>query len=161
LLWYTDVALALRPRSGRDYRQLVAHRVSGDPRAFQDEHLTVAWAKRQRVLVLSPHQELHRQATRVLAVHGYEEDRGLAQARSRIERGEVPGLVHVRERGDLGWGAAVVSLAQIIEVPRSLFEDDYVAGVREVCSLSNGGLAAVLARLRAYLALVDRRRWGG
>jgi hypothetical protein len=140
LLWYTDVALALRPRSGRDYRQLVAHRVSGDPRAFQ---------------------ELHRQATRVLAVHGYEEDRGLSQARSRIERGEVPGLVHVRERGDLGWGAAVVSLAQIIEVPRSLFEDDYVAGVREVCSLSDGGLAAVLARLRAYLALVDRRRWGG
>src|SRR5579875_3237718 len=90
LLWYTDVALALRPKEGHDYRQLLAHRASDDPRAFQDEHLTVAWARRSRVLVISPHQELHRQAIRILAVHGYEEERGLSRARSRLERGEVP-----------------------------------------------------------------------
>ncbi len=113
------------------------------------------------MLVVSPRQELDRQATRVLAMHGYEEDRGLSRARSRIERWEVPGLVHVREREDLGWQGAVVSLGQVIEVPRSLLEGGYVAGVREVCSLSDGGLAAVLSRLRAYLALVDRRAWSG
>jgi len=160
LLWYTDVALALRPKEGHDYRQLLAHRASDDPRAFQDEHLTVAWARRSRVLVISPHQELHRQAIRILAVHGYEEERGLSRARSRLERGEVPGLVHVREREDLGWEAAVISLSQVLEVPRAVLEDGYVVGVREVCSLSDKGLSVVLARLRAYLALVDRRPQG-
>jgi hypothetical protein len=30
--------------------------------------------------------------------------------------------------------------------------------VREACSLSDGGLALVLSRLRAYLALTDRGR---
>jgi hypothetical protein len=51
----------------------------------------------------------------------------------------------------------VISLSQVSEIPRTVLEKGYVAGVQEACSLSDKGLATVLARLRTYLTLVDRR----
>jgi hypothetical protein len=157
LLWYTDVALALRWQDDRE-SQLRVEPATHDPDAFRQSHLAVAWARRQAVVVLSPRQELGRGAIRVLAMHGYREEERLGRARARIERGEVPEFVHVAGNERLGWADGVVALSQILELPRSLFEGGYVPGVEQAASLSDGTLALVLARLRAYLALVDRGR---
>lgn len=158
LLWYTDLALALRPKDGRGYAELQVERATADPDAFVDSHLAVAWARRRAVLVLSPRRELRRDAIRVLGIHDYAEDAELARARPRIERGDVPGLVHLAECRDLGWAPHAVALGQVLEVPRAVLEGAYVVGVRQACSLRDDGLALVLTRLRAYLGSSDRGR---
>jgi hypothetical protein len=158
LLWYTDLALALRPRSEGDYRQLQVERASKDAGAFVSNHLAVAWAKRRPVVVLSPRQELRRGVIRALSVHGYGQDEQLSKARRQIERGDVPGMVHVAGNEALGWTASAIALGPVIELPRTVLDGDYVAGVREACSLSDTGLALVLSQLRTYLALTDRGR---
>jgi hypothetical protein len=158
LLWYTDLALALRPKDGRDYGQLQVERATEDATAFVGSHLAVAWARRRPVLVLSPRQELRRQVVRVLALHDYADDEQLAGARPQIERGEVPGLVHVGECRTLDWPAHALALGQVLEVPRTVLEGRYVTGVHQVCTLRDAALALVLSRLRAYLTQSDRPR---
>ena len=70
----------------------------------------------------------------------------------------VTKVVHVAGSEALGWAASAISLGPVIELPRTVLDGQYVAGVREACSLSDTGLALVLSRLRAYLALTDRGR---
>ena len=158
LLWYTDLALALRPVDQGDYGQLKVERATADPDAFVGSHLAVAWARRRAVAVLSPRTELRRDVIRVLALHDYAEDDELARARPRIERGEVPSLLHVGECRSLNWPAHAASLGQVIEVPRTVLEGAYVGGVRQACRLRDDGLTLLLSRLRAYLAPADRGR---
>ena len=160
VLAYPKLALALRPRHERDMSQLTVERVADDESAFSGDDWAVAYAKRRPVVVLSSKRELRHQVVRVLPMFSYRPDDFLERNRARIENGEYPQLVHVSENPGLRWGAGVISLAQVIELPVEILAGTYVRGVIEACSLTDASLALVIARLRAYLTLMDRGRPG-
>lgn len=158
ILGYPNLALALRPRQERDWQQLRVEAVATDPSAFHGDDWTVAYAKRRPVVVISPKRELRHRAVRVLPMYSYRPDDFLGRNRPRIEAGEYPQLVHVAERSELNWSAGVISLATMIELPASILQSTYVTGVTEAVSLTDASLALVIARLRAYLSIMDRGR---
>ncbi len=158
ILAYPSIALALRPRSEPDWSQLRVERVTDDQSAFAGDDWMVAYAKRRPVVVLSPKRELRQRVVRVLPMYSYRPDDFLGRNRGRIEHGDFPQLIHVEGNPAVKWEAGVISLTQVIEVPTATFEGDYVAGVKEACSLTDASLALVIARLRAYLSIMDRGR---
>jgi len=158
VLAYPGIALALRPRREPDWSQLRVERVTQDQAAFAGDDWMVAYAKRRPVLVLSPKRELRQRTLRVLAMYSYRPDDFLGRNRDRIESGNFPQLLHVESNPAIKWEAGVISLTQLIEVPTAIFEGNYVGGVMEACSLTDASLALVIARMRAYLSIMDRGR---
>lgn len=157
MTWHPTVALTLRPRREPDFSQLVVKRASDDAEAFKGDDLTVLWAKRRPVVVLSPRQELRHRMARVLCMHSYRHDDFLLRARPDIEAGRMPPLLHVESNPRIGWDAGVISLGRIAEIPMAMLQGTYVPGVRQTCSLTDGSLALLLARLRSFLGVMDRR----
>lgn len=160
VLAHPALALALRPRHERDWSQLRVERVSDDEGAFVGDDWTVAYVKRRPVVVLSPKRELRQRVIRVLPMYSYRPHDFLGRNRERIEAGEFPQLIHVPANQVLKWEAGVISLAQVIEVPSEILQGSYIRGVQENCSLTDASLALVIARLRAYVAIMDRGRAG-
>lgn len=158
VLAYPDIALALRPRREPDWSQLRVERVVEDQTAFSGDDWMVAYAKRRPVVVLSPKRELRQRVVRVLAMYSYRRDDFLGRNRDRIESGDFPQLIHIAADPAIKWDAGVISLTQVIEVPTAILEGDYITGVTEACSLTDASLALVIARLRAYLSIMDRGR---
>jgi hypothetical protein len=158
VLAYPGLALALRPRHERDWSRLNVERVSDDASAFSGDDWAVAYAKRRPVVVVSPKRELRHRNIRVLPMFSYRPDDFLERNRSRIENGEFPQLLHVTENRRVGWEAGVISLTQVIELPTEILTGDYIRGVGQACSLTDASLALMIARLRAYLTLMDRGR---
>ncbi len=158
VLGYPSIALALRPRREPDWTQLRVERVTEDQAAFAGDDWMVAYAKRRPVVVLSPKRELRQRVVRVLPMYSYRPDDFLGRNRDRIESGDFPQLIHVDGNPVIKWQAGVISLTQVIEVPTAIFQDDYITGVTEACSLTDASLALVIARMRAYLSIMDRGR---
>lgn len=158
VLAYPGLALALRPRREADWGQLRVERVTEDESAFAGDDWMVAYAKRRPVVVFAAKRELRQRVVRVLPMYSYRPDDFLARNRDRIEGGEFPQLIHIEPNPTLKWQAGVLSLTQVIEVPTAIFEGDYIRGVTEACSLTDASLALVIARMRAYLSIMDRGR---
>ena len=158
VLAYPSVALAVRPRSEPDWSQLRVERATEDKAAFSGDDWTVAYAKRRPVVVLSSKRELRQRVVRVLPMYSYRPDDFLGRNRERIERGDFPQLIHVEANPDIKWGAGVITLTHVVEAPITIFDGDYVGGVMETCSLTDASLALVIARMRAYLSIMDRGR---
>lgn len=158
VLAFPNIALALRPRREPDWSQLRVERVTEDEAAFVGDDWMVAYAKRRPVVVLSPKRELQQRVIRALPMYSYRPDDFLGRNRDRIVRGDFPQLIHVDPNPAFKWDAGVISLTQVIEVPRAIFEGDYIRGVTGACSLTDGSLALVIARMRAYLSIMDRGR---
>lgn len=158
ILAYPGIALALRPRREPDWSQLRVERVKEDQAAFAGDDWMVAYAKRRPVVILSPKRELRQRMVRVLPMYSYRPEDFLGRNRDRIESGEFPQLIHVEPNPAIKWEAGVISLTQVMEVPTAIFEGDYVRAVMEACSLTDASLALVIARMRAYLSIMDRGR---
>ena len=153
LVWVTAPLWIMRPKAGT-YDAMQPRRADEVADAFvgaDGREVVLAQAKARPVVVLSNHAELRRlRQARVVPLYSYNAEGGVARLRLEIERGRVGAAFHLSGDTGLRIYDGALRLDQMQPV-----DSEFLS--RQVASMSDRALAALLDHAVRYLRTLDRR----